>query len=51
MQKNIISLKKLKVKIFKKEGKNQKKEKKENSTELHKANVVVEVYNNNKKCD
>ena len=44
-------------KLYKREKKKKwkKKEKrgwgKENSTELQKANVEAEVYNNNKKCD
>ena len=45
MQKNIIGLKKLKIKKWKKKG----KKKKENSTELQQPNVEAEVYNNNKK--
>ena len=51
--------KKLKVKTIEKEEKKKnrrrkkegKKKKKENSTELQKPNVDVEVCNNNKKCD
>ena len=62
-RKNIIGLKKLKVKIIKKEkilkkgGSSRKEErkkggnKKENTTELQKPNVEAEVYSNNKKCD
>ena len=41
-RKNIIGLKRLKIK---------RKEKKENSTELQKPNIEAEVYNNNKKHD
>ena len=46
--KNIIGLKKLKVKIIKKRKKNKTQEK---FTELQKLNIEAEVYNNNKKCD
>ena len=54
MQKNIVGLKKLKVKIVEKRKdfkklKKKEKEKKENSTELQKPNVEAEVYNNIKK--
>ena len=45
--KNIIGLKKLKVKIIKKRKKNKTQEK---FTELQKLNIEAEVYNN-KKCD
>ena len=57
MQKNIVGLKKLKVKIvekrkdFKKRKEKKRGEKKESSTELQKPNIDAEVYNNNKKCD
>ena len=44
-------LKKLKIIKKRKEKKRKKKQKKENSTELQKPNVDVEVCNNNKKCD
>ena len=53
--KNIIGLKKLKIKLKKREKKKMEKkekrgEKKENSTELPKSNIEAEVYYN-KKCD
>ena len=60
MQKTIIGSKKLKVKIIKKRKdflengrrkKKKKKRKKENSTELQKPNLEVEVYNNKRNCD
>ena len=47
MQKNILGLKKLKIKKWKKKG----KKKKENSTELQKPHAKAEVTNNNRKCD
>ena len=55
MQKNILGLKKLKVKIIKKRGKKWKKKekrgKKGKHTELQKPNIEAEVYSNNRKCD
>ena len=55
-RKNIIGLKKLKIKIIKKwkkkRGRRKKKgKKKENSSELQKPYVEAGVYNNNRKCD
>ena len=53
MQKKVIVLKKLKIKIIKKrkENKEKTKEKKKNSRELQYPNVEAEVYNNSRKCD
>ena len=56
-KKNIIGLKKLKIKIIKKEKrefKNRRKKKGgkgEHPTELQKTNVEPDIYNNNRKCD
>jgi len=53
-RKNIIGLKKVKSKIINKRGKQwkkEKREKKENSSELQKPNVEAEFYNNNIKFD
>ena len=52
-RKNTIGLRNLKLKLYFKNGRRQKKGKKteENSTELQKPNIDAEVYNNNKKCD
>ena len=52
IEKNIVGLKKLKIKIIKKRNRRRKKKGKkiENSTELQKPNIDAEVYNNNKKC-
>ena len=54
-RKNIIGLKKLKIKIIKERktgGKEkEKREKKGNSSEVQKLNVEAGVYNNNRKCD
>ena len=56
MQKNIIGLKKLKIKTIKKKEKKKveeerKEKKKENSIELQKPNVEADVCNSNIKCD
>ena len=54
MQKKVIGLIKLKVKIIKKEKREKTEEERKAGgkvTELQKPNVDAEVYNNNKKCD
>ena len=53
-KKNIIGLKKVKIKIINKRRKKmeeRKKGKKENSSELQKPKVEAKFYNNNRKCD
>ena len=53
-KKNVVGLKKLKIKIIKKRGKKKEERKREKIGKFHriaKPNIEAEVYNNDRKCD